>query len=334
MDAYDGSITLYAWDTEDPVLQTWQKVFPATLQPMSDMDDELLAHVRYPSDMFKVQRAILGSFHVTDPGSFYSSDDQWVTPNDPTQETSLQPPYYLTMQVPGSDEPAFTLYSTFIPKASEGSSRNVLTGYLTANSDAGPDYGKLTLLTLPKDDTIPAPGQVENDFTTDAQVSEALLGLAGNGANEVVLGNLLTLPVGGGLLYVQPVYVQSTSGTILPLLRKVAVSFGDSIAFEDTLDAALDKLFGGDSGADAGDTDIPDDEGTPPDDGTQTPPDDGTTPPDDGTTDNAALRQALADYQDALADRQAAYAANDLVAAAEADQRMQDAIERAIAAAG
>ncbi len=183
----------------------------------------------------------------------------------------------------------------------------MLTGYLTANSDPGPDYGKLTLLTLPKDDTIPAPGQVENDFTTDTQVSSALLQLAGNGANQVVLGNLLTLPVGGGLLYVQPVYVQSTSGTILPLLRKVLVSFGDSIAFEDTLDAALDKLFGGDSGADAGDTGVPDEGTTPPDEGT-TPPDEGTTPPDTG---NSALQQALADYQQALADRTAAYAAGD-----------------------
>jgi uncharacterized membrane protein (UPF0182 family) len=329
VDAYDGSVKLYAWDDQDPMLKTWQKIYPSTLLPMSDMDDELLAHVRYPSDMFKVQRSILGSFHVTDPGSFYSGDDQWVTPNDPIEETSPQPPYYLTMQVPGTDEPAFTLYSTFIPKATGGSSRNVLTGYLTANSDPGPDYGKLTLLTLPKDDTIPAPGQVENDFTTDTQVSSALLQLAGNGANQVVLGNLLTLPVGGGLLYVQPVYVQSTSGTVLPLLRKVLVSFGDSIAFEDTLDAALDKLFGGDSGADAGDTDVPDDgTTTPPDDGTTTPPDDGTTtPPDNG---NTALQQALADYQQALSDRTAAYQAGDLVAAAQADQRMLDAVQRAI----
>jgi uncharacterized membrane protein (UPF0182 family) len=326
VDAYDGSVKLYAWDDKDPVLKTWQKIFPSTLQPMADMNPDLLAHVRYPSDMFKVQRAILGSFHVTDPGSFYSSDDQWVTPQDPTQSGDvLQPPYYLTMQVPGTDTPAFTLYSTFIPNASGTSSRSVLTGYLTANSDPGADYGKLTLLTLPKDDTIPGPGTVENDFQTDTEVAPQLTLLRANGANEVVLGNLLTLPVGGGLLYVQPVYVQSTSGTILPLLRKVLVSFGDSIAFEDTLDAALDKLFGGDSGANAGDTGIPTD-------GTTPPPSGGTTPPPD--TGNTALQQALSDYQTALQDRTAAYAAGDLVAAAQADQRMVDAVQRAIDAAG
>lgn len=328
VDAYDGTVTLYAWDDEDPVLATWQKIFPSTLKPMSDMSEQLLDHVRYPSDLFKVQRAILGAYHVTEAGSFYSGDDQWVTPNDPVSTTdTLQPPYYLTMQVPGTDSSAFTLYSTFIPQATADSTRNVLTGYLTANSDAGPDYGKLTLLTLPKQDTIPGPGQVQNSFNTDTEVANQLA-LLQRGETEVKLGNLLTLPVGGGLLYVQPVYVQSTSGTVYPLLRKVLVSFGDQIAFEDTLDQALDTLFGGDSGAEAGDGEVP---VTDPE--TPTDPTDPTTPTEPTTpVNNAQLTQALADYQTALAARQAAYAENDLVAAAEADAAMQDAIERAIAA--
>ena len=328
VDAYDGSVTLYAWDDEDPVLETWGKIFPSTLKPMSDMSEELLDHVRYPSDLFKVQRSILGSYHVTDAGSFFSSDDQWITPDDPVggATAALQPPYYLTMQTPGSDEPAFTLYSTFIPRGAGDSTRNVLTGYLAVNADAGEDYGKLTLLTLPKNSTVPGPGQVQNNFNSDTEVANQLA-LLERGQTEVRRGNLLTLPVGGGLLYVQPVYVQSTSGTIYPLLRKVLVSFGDQIAFEDTLDGALDTLFGGDSGASAGDGDVPieDDPTTPVDPDA---PDEPSTP----DTDNSALQQALSDYQEALADREAAYAANDLVAAAEADARMQDAIERAIAA--
>ena len=321
VDAHDGSVTLYAWDDTDPVLKTWQKIFPSTVLPMSEMSADLLDHVRYPSDLFKVQRAILGSYHVTDSGSFYSSDDQWVTPNDPTSAAAnptLQPPYYLTMQVPGTDTPAFTLYSTFIPNASGDSSRNVLTGYLAVNADAGPDYGKLTLLTLPKQDTVPGPGQVQNNFDTDTEVANQLA-LLQRGETEVLRGNLLTLPVGGGLLYVQPVYVQSTSDTSYPLLRKVLVAFGDQIAFEDTLNQALDTLFGGDSGANAGDGDVPVDPETPTDPGTP-------------TTSNPELTAALADAQQALQDREAAYRANDLVAAAEADNRLQDAIERAIAA--
>ncbi|NYF10211.1 hypothetical protein HDC94_001367 [Leifsonia sp. AK011] len=331
VDAYDGSVTLYAWDDEDPVLKTWSKIFPSTVKPMSDMSDQLLEHVRYPSDLFKMQRAILGSYHVTDAGSFFSSDDQWITPDDPVggATAALQPPYYLTMQVPGSDDPAFTLYSTFIPRGAGDSTRNVLTGYLAVNADAGEDYGKLTLLTLPKQSTVPGPGQVQNNFNSDTAVANQLA-LLERGQTEVRRGNLLTLPVGGGLLYVQPVYVQSTSGTIYPLLRKVLVSFGDQIAFEDTLDGALDTLFGGDSGASAGDGDVPIEE-TPTEPVDPDVPDEPTTPTTPSTG-NAALQQALSDYQDALADRQAAYAANDLVAAAEADARMQDAIERAIAA--
>lgn len=328
VDAYDGSVKLYAWDDKDPVLKTWEKIYPGTVLPMSDMSEQLMDHVRYPSDLFKVQRAILGSYHVTDAGSFYSSDDQWVTPNDPVLTTDTpQAPYYLTMQVPGTDAPAFTLYSTYIPKGNADSTRNVLTGYLAVNADAGPDYGKLTLLTLPKQTTVPGPGQVETSFRTNTEVANQLA-LLTRGDTDVKLGNLLTLPVGGGLLYVQPVYVQATSGTIYPLLRKVLVSFGDQIAFEDTLDQALDKLFGGDSGAVAGDGDVPTtDEPSTDEPTTPTDPTTPTTP-----TANADLTKALADYQSALADRQAAYQANDLVAAAEADARMLDAVQRAIAA--
>ena len=332
VDAYDGSVTLYAWDEEDPILQTYEKIYPGTITPKSEMSDDLLAHVRYPADLFKVQRSIFSTYHVTDPNEFYSGTDAWTTPEEPTQTTEVaQPPYYLTMQLPGWDSPAFTLYSTFIPRTTAAGSQNILTGYLAVNSDAGDDYGKLTLLTLPKDDTVPAPGQVQNQFSSDTEVANQIA-LLERGATEVIRGNLLTLPVGGGLLYVQPVYVQATEGTSYPLLRKILVAFGDEIAFEDTLDAALDELFGGDSGADAGDGDVPTDPGTDPGTGDPGTEDPGTEQPGDGGADLTELQQALADYREALADRQAAYAANDLVAAAEADQRMQDAVERAIAA--
>ena len=340
VDAYTGEVVLYAWDAEDPVLQTWQKIFPTSLKDASEMSADLLNHVRYPADLFKVQRQILGSYHVTDAGSFYSADDQWVTPANPTDTAAtgaLQPPYYLTMEVPGTDEPAFTIYSTYIPNATAASSREVLTGYLTANGDAGEDYGKLTLLTLTSQ-SVAGPGQVQNSFRTDTEVANQLA-LLQRGDTEVLLGNLLTLPVGGGLLYVQPVYVQAATGTSFPLLRKVLVSFGDAIAFEDTLDEALDVLFGGDSGATAGDGGQPVDPVEP---SVPVDPEDPNVPveptepvvPPTGTVDEAALQQALADYSAALADRQAAYAAGDLVAAAEADARMVEAIERALVAAG
>jgi uncharacterized membrane protein (UPF0182 family) len=341
VDAYSGEVVLYAWDTEDPLLSAWNKVFPTSLKPQSEMSEQLLDHVRYPSDLFKVQRNILGAYHVTDSGTFYSSEDEWVTPNDPISNPAaprLQPAYYLTMQVPGSDSPSFSLYSTFIPRATGEASRNVLYGYLAANSDYGDDYGKLTLLRLPKQTTVPGPGQVQAQFDSDANVGQQL-NLLRQGQTEVISGNLLTLPVGNGLLYVQPVYVRSTGDTSYPLLRKILVSFGEKIAFEDTLDEALDALFGGDSGAVAGDSngadgtvDSPGDTATPE---TAPEPEAETDAGAEGDSDtgiviSTGLQAALADAREALADREAAYRANDLIAAAEADRRLTDAIARAL----
>jgi uncharacterized protein len=332
VDAYSGKVTLYAWDAKDPILKTWQKIFPNTLEPMSKMSSQLLSHVRYPADLFKVQRAILGTYHVTKADSFYSNDDAWITPNEPVTTAgvkTLQPPYYLTMKMPGADKPAFSLYSTYIPQ----NARDILAGYLAVDADAGntpgqisPDYGKFTLLALPKQNTVPGPGQVQNNFNSDPTVSTEL-NLLSQGSTDVVKGNLLTLPVGGGLLYVQPVYIKSTGETSYPILQKVLVAFGDKIAFEPTLNAALDQLFGGNSGATAGDTGV-ETPTTPP--GTETPPTTPTTPAQPSS--NTALQSALQDASKALKDREAAYAANDLVAAAQADERLQKAIEAALAA--
>nr|WP_268236941.1 UPF0182 family protein [Agromyces bauzanensis] len=327
VDAYDGSVTLYAWDEEDPILQTWQKIFPSALEPMEEMSGDLLSHVRYPADLFKMQRAVLGRYHVTDPGSFYSREDAWTTPKEPTagaNTTFLQPPYYLTMQMPGQDAPSYSLYSTFIPEARGEQSRNVLRGYLAVDSDAGSadgergeDYGKLRLLALPEDDNVPGPGQVQNQFDGDPSIS-AQLNILKQGQSDVINGNLLTVPVGGGLLYVQPVYVQSTGNTSYPLLQKVLVAFGDQIAFQDTLDLALDVLFGGDSGADAGDNEV--EPGTEP-----------TTPPGEGepTTPVAPTDEVQALLNEAkvlIEEKQTALSEGDWVSYGRADARLAEIV--------
>jgi uncharacterized membrane protein (UPF0182 family) len=321
VDAYDGSVKLYAWDEEDPILKTWMKVFPNTVKPVSEMSGALLSHVRYPADLFKMQRAILGQYHVTDAGAFYSQQDAWMTPNDPVDQGqgtgSLQPPYYLTLQVPTQKKPSFSIYSTFIPKSTGDASRNVLTGYLVADSDAGEkdgvvsdQYGKLRLLTLPRTTIVPGPGQVQNNFNSDSEVSK-LLNILRQGSTKVLNGNLLTLPIGGGLLYVQPVYIQSTGETSFPLLKKVLVAFGDKIAFEDNLDAALNALFSGDSGADGGGT---------------------VTPVDPGQTADQKLATALANARQAMIDKDAAMKAGDWAAYGKADTRLKAAIEAALEA--
>jgi uncharacterized membrane protein (UPF0182 family) len=349
VDAYDGSVKLYAWDAEDPLLKAWGNIFPGTLESVSEMSGDLLAHVRYPSDLFKVQRAMLGEYHVTDADAFYSAEDRWRTPNDPVSSAGAgaqalaQPPYYLTLAAGADAEPNFSIYSTYIPDQQGEGSRDILTGYLAANSNAGSqagevseEYGTLKLLTLPKGDPIPGPGQVQNSFTTDSEVSR-LLNILRQGESQVISGNLLTLPVGGGLLYVQPVYVKASSGTSFPILQKVLVAFGDQIAFEDTLDAALDALFGGNSGASAGDG------GTTP---TTEDPVDGETGDDTGSEDTGdatggtggstggavSLDDALRDMQQAIRDRDQAMQDGDWTAFGEADARLRTALEEALAA--
>ena len=328
VDAYDGSVDLYQWDDQDPILKAWMNLYPDTVQPRSAISGELMSHVRYPSDLFKIQRSVLGNYHVTEAGAFYSQQDAWMTPNDPVEGTglgALQPPYYLTMQAPGEADSAFSIYSTFIPQSTGESSRNVLTGYLIANADAGnkagtvgADYGKLTLLNLPRETVVPGPGQVQNNFNADSNVS-SLLNILRQGSTRVLNGNLLTLPVAGGLLYVQPVYIESTGETSYPLLQKVLVAFGDQIAFEDTLDLALDALFGGDSGV------------SPQQDTDTTAEKPAVEAPitDSG---NAALDEALRAASAALSDKEAALRAGDWDAFGAADERLARAIEDALAA--
>lgn len=363
VDAYDGSVDLYAWDTEDPVLQAWTQVFPSSVQPISEISGDLMSHLRYPEDLFKVQRTLLASYHVDDARQFFSGQDFWRSPEDPTASTSgtgvapLQPPYYLTLQMPSQDAPTFSLMSTFIPGGQ--SDRNILTGFLAVDAEPGnedgqrsEDYGTLRLLELPRNSTVPGPGQVQNNFDSNPTVSTEL-NLLRQGDSSVINGNLLTLPVGGGLLYVQPVYVQSTQGTQFPLLRKVLVSFGDEIGFADTLDEALDQVFGGDSGASAGDADGGVDTAVPdqPADGETTDPGTGTedpatepgtapdaeepAPPADGGVSGEArtrLDESLRAAQQAIEEGQAALAEGDFAAYGEAQERLQSALESALAA--
>jgi len=326
--AYDGSVDLYAWDEQDPILKAWSKVFPDAVQPMSEIDADLMSHLRYPEDLFKVQREILGAYHVTNPGEFFSGQDNWQTPADPTSSLDdvNQPPYYLTLQMPSQDEPSFSLTSTYIPRSTSENVSNVLTGFVAVDADAGGEageraegYGTIRLLKLPKNRAVAGPGQVQNDFNAAPSVQTGL-NLLRTGNSEVKLGNLLTLPVGGGLLYVQPVYVQSKEGTSYPLLQKVLVAFGGDIGYADTLDEALDQVFGGDSGATAGDAGAgPVEEGEGEGEGDE--------PAD--TDAQARLDQALTDASAALTASQEALANSDFAAYGEAQDALADAVARA-----
>ncbi|MDJ0314315.1 UPF0182 family protein [Arthrobacter sp. H35-D1] len=335
VDAYDGSVELFAWDAEDPILKAWQKVFPTSVKPFTEMSADVMSHVRYPEDLFKVQRELLGRYHVTDPTNFFKNTLAWSVPDDPTTKAvDKQPPYYLSLKMPGADKAAFSLTTDFIPQEVKNTdSRNILYGFMAANGDAGnvkgvksPDYGKLQLLQLPDATQVPGPGQVQNTFQSDPTVSEQLNVLK-LGQSDVINGNLLTLPMGGGMLYVQPVYVKSTGSTSYPTLQRVLVAFGDKIGYAATLNEALDKLFGGDSGAVAGDAGVKKETGTG---GSST--EGGTKVPAGGSS--AALSKALDDANTAIKDGQAALAKGDFTAYGAAQKRLEAAISAAIAAEG
>ena len=308
VDAYDGTITLYQWDEKDPVLKSWMKAFPDTVKAKSTMSKGLLEHVRYPEDMFRVQRDILSSYHVNNAAAFYGGQDFWRVPRDPSTfgaNAGAQPPYYMTVQMPGSKSPAYSLTTPFVPRGG----RENLSAFAAVNSTAGADYGKITVLQLPRSTAIAGPSQVASNFEAKPEVANAL-SLLRQGGSNVVLGNLLTLPVGNGLLYVQPVYVLATANTAAyPLLQKVLVSFGDVIGFDSSLKGALDQVFGGNSGTSSSTTSNP-------------------------TTNNSSadLASALQSAKQAIADGQAALAKGDFSAYGRAQDRLKSAIAAAIAA--
>lgn len=352
VDAYDGSVDLYVWDESDPVIKAWEQIFPGQYHQLSEISGDLMSHLRYPESLFKVQRELLAKYHVSSANQFFSGEDFWQTPVDPTesqqaqQRDILQPPYYLTLQTGGSNEPVFSLTSSYIPAGS--STREILTGFLSVDSDAGNEkgkigsnYGTIRLQELPKDSNVPGPGQAQNNFNASADVSKEL-NLLESGSTNVQRGNLLTLPLGGGLVYVQPVYVKSSGSTSFPLLKKVLVAFGDQVGFANTLDEALDQVFGGNSGASAGDaenveggtssgkTDGKTDSSGQQGDTSQGGSTDSSTGNDTSGTASGDLKNALNDAAQAMKDSDAAMKKGDWSAYGEAQKKLQEALNKAI----
>src|SRR4051812_13343971 len=246
VDAYDGTVTLYAWDQGDPVLKTYEKAFPGLVKPKSSMSDELVGHIRYPEDLFKLQRDILTRYHVSDSGVFYAQSDRWQVPNDPTQDTTeAQPPYYILAQRPADQTATFQLTS-----ALNAYNRDNLSAFISASSDPK-TYGNIKVLRLPGNTPFRGPRQVQQSFITNNQVRPDLT-LFNSAESRAVFGNLLTLPIGGnGLLYVEPLYVQGTGQNSFPLLQKVLVNYGDRVGYGNTLAEALDQVFGAGAGQSA-----------------------------------------------------------------------------------
>ncbi len=307
VDAYTGDVKLYEWDTKDPVLKTWMKAFPDTVEPRTAISGQLMDHLRYPQDLFKVQRELLTRYHVEDAETFLSGSEVWQVPDDPTTRAGeAVPPYYLSMKMPDQQQQAFSLTTTFTPNG-----RDNLSAFMAVNAEAGTDdYGSIRILKLPTSTTVQGPKQVQSMFNSEQDIAETIRLLRG-GDSEVEYGNLLTVPLDEGLLYVEPVYVRG-GGLKYPLLRKVLVSYNGQTAFEDTLAQALDKVFG--AGGEA----------QPPEE--ETPPGEDTTPPDKG---DATLDEALKDVQEAFDAGQEAFKKGDWEAYGRAQEDLEEALKRA-----
>ncbi|HVL85632.1 MAG TPA: UPF0182 family protein [Pseudonocardia sp.] len=328
VDAYDGTVTLYAFDEVDPVLQTWMKAFPDSVRPAAEISDDLRAHFRYPEDQFKVQRELLTKYHVDDPAEFFSNVSFWNVPSDPTAAgggpggagAAAQPPYYILAGPPDpnlSADPTFQLTSALVFQ-----NREFLSAYMSASSN--PDtYGQITLLQLPADTQTLGPQQVQTQFLGSPRVSQELNLLRQNQTN-IEYGNLLTLPVAGGLLYVEPVYIErANQESSYPQLARVLVSYNGQVGYGATLNSALDQVFG----PGAGDV-VPEVPGQT----EQPPPQNGETPapadPGAGAGAGAELSAATAEIAAALDALRAAQQTGDFAAQGQALERLDAAVQR------
>jgi uncharacterized membrane protein (UPF0182 family) len=297
------------------MLEAWRGAFPDTVQDKSEIPDALLEHLRYPEDIFKVQRYQFARYHVTDPGDFYQGNDRWEVPEDPYASTKYQPPYRLFVNdptLPGDE--TWSLTSVFTPY-----NKNNLAAFVSVNSDAtSEDFGRMRALQLPNEQT-PGPGLIANEMANSDNVRRELQAF-NLGEIEPTFGNLLTLPAGEGLMYVQPVYaVRELSDASYPILQFVIVSYGDTVGIGDSLVEALADVLG----VDPETLDDP----TPPD-----PPDrgDGSEEPPDNQTREEQIASLLRQAQAAFDAADAAYREGDPVAAARQQQRAQELVSQAV----
>lgn len=239
VDAYDGSVDLYEFDKEDPVLKAWEGVFPDVVKPESEISDELREHFRYPEDMFKVQRDLLARYHVDDPNVFFNNDAFWSVPNDPTAEESRdlnQPPYYVMAADPETGEPSFQLTTSY-----RGLNREFLSAHMAVSSD--PDtYGDITVRVLPTNTQTQGPKQAQDAMMSSDQVARDRT--LWEGTNDLHNGNLLALPVGGGeILYLEPIYSQrKDQASAFPKLLRVLVSYKGRVGYAPTIGDALEQV--------------------------------------------------------------------------------------------
>ena len=235
VDAYTGKVTLYSVDNSDPVLKAWEGVFPKLIQPSTAVSPELRAHFRYPQDLFEVQRKLITQYHVDSATEFFQQSNFWDVPADPTESgnTAAQPPYYQQVALPGSTTPTFQLTS-----ALTGYQRQFMAAYVSASSDPS-TYGQIKVLQLPVNTQTPGPVLIQQVFNSNQAIAQYITTRQTAGKSTVIYGNLLTLPIETGLLYIEPLYIKGVSTSASPQLGQILVWYANRVGIGATLAAAL-----------------------------------------------------------------------------------------------
>jgi uncharacterized membrane protein (UPF0182 family) len=314
VDAYDGTITLYVWDPEDPLIQTQRKIFPGVFTDAGEMPEDIRSHLRYPEDLFRIQSDLYTLYHITDARQFFSEVDPWEIARDPSTadrpllrsepgDGQARPmlPYYLLLNLPGEDDLSFIIMQPFTPRL-----RPNMVSFLVAKSD--PDqYGEMIIYNLPAASQQDGPGQVGDLINQNTEIS-AEFTLLGQGGSRVIQGSMLVLPVEESVMYVQPIYIQAETSTStstpsafgaavpgadqgIPEFKRVVISYNDQIEMRETLGEALDAVFGAGTGAA-----VDQEPGTTPDD------EEPSEVPEEVAALIEAAEQALADAEAALRD--------------------------------
>jgi len=235
VDAYDGSVVFYVVDPKDIMAKTYGAIFPTLFKPLAEMPADLRRHMRYPRALLQIQAQMLKTFHMTDPAVFYNKEDLWEVPS---YRQKVMEPYYQITKLPGHKAEEFILLLPFTP-----SKRDNLAAWMAARCD-GENYGKVIVYTFPRDRLIFGPRQIDARIDQDAYISQQLT-LWGQHGSDVIRGSLLIVPLEDSLIYVQPLYLVATDKGGLPELRRVIVAYGNDVVMEETLEAAIQRLFSG-----------------------------------------------------------------------------------------
>ncbi len=238
LDAFEGTVDFYVFEPDDPIIRVWKSIFPNLFKEKNAMPESLMDHIRYPVDMLLIQGLVYAKYHMSDPTVFYNQEDLWVRATEKYYD-HVQPvePYYVMWELPESDEPEFVLILPFTPK-----NRQVLIGWIAGMCDPG-NYGRFLAYKFPKEKRILGPQQVETKIDQDRVLSGQLTLWDQRGSN-VIRGNVLAIPIGETLLYVEPIYLQAETAAY-PELRLVALMHGDTLSYAETFDKALQGLLEG-----------------------------------------------------------------------------------------